>query len=1045
MSLPKFSVNQSLFINLFSLIIIVIGIIVVMGMNKEVFPNVSMDQVSVTTVYAGATPEDVEKLITTPIEKELKQVDGIKEITSSSAFGISVIIVEIDPDEKNKQKVIRDVQSYVDRVKQLPKDVDDPIVLEIETKQFPIIEVSLSGEISEQQLRNHADILEDLFEGISDVARVIKSGYREREVQILVDPSKLKEFYVSMDEIETALATRNISLPAGEINTETTEYSVRTTGEFLTANEIEEVIIRANDSGNWLRVKDVARVVDTFIDEDIINKTLGSRSINLVIVKKQRGDAIKLVSKIKVIANKYLINIDDNLKISYVNDYSYYAKRRLNVLMNNATWGMLIVIGILMLFLQKKVAFLTFLGIPIAFFATFIVMKSFGITINLVSMFGLIIVLGMLVDDGIIVGENIYRYIEEGYPPREAAIKGTEEVMGAVTTAVITTIIAFSLLFFMPGIMGKFVMNIPLVVIIALLGSLMEALIILPSHMADFVKVKKDSVGKVIGAAKTRPWFKNLIAFYTKVLRAVIRRKWTVFVGAVTAIVFSFMLIVAAMMGKGPLKFIFIPSTGINFIFIRGEAPIGTPLEKTAELIKPIEVIVSKLSKKELDSFVTTVGQIQEDRHDPYAGQGSHLVQVTVYLTQEQDRKRSAEEIIDGLREKTKDIKGFDYLRFDMPQAGPPVGKPVEVKIRGEKFDVLDSISKEYMDYMKTLPGAYDVTWDNKPGKEEIRIDVDTEKATMAGISYQQLAKTVRAVFEGGIATTIKPVKAEEETNVTVRYDKKYTNDMSVFDDVLVRNNFNTLVPLKKIASIKKVPGTTTVHHLDGKRVVTTSSNLDVSKMTATQITRKLKDKFGNITKKYPGYTVKFGGEQESSEEAMGGVLRAFLYALLIIYLLLASFFRSMVQPIIVMMAIPFGIIGVVIGFISHGVPISFMAIVGIVGLTGIVVNDSIVLVDFINKLRRQGISRRQSIIKAGQRRIRPVLLTTITTVGGLATVAYGIGGKDPFLVPMALAICWGLAFATIMTLTVIPCFYSIIDDIAYKLRRKGKVDIVKL
>ena len=609
MSLPKFSVNQSLFINLFSVIIIVIGLNVVMGMNKEVFPNVSMDQVSVTTVYPGGTPEDVEKLITTPIEKELKQVDGIKEITSSSAFGISVINVEIDPDEKNKQKVIRDIQSYVDRVKKLPKDVDDPIVLEIETKQFPIIEVSLSGKISEQKLRDHADILEDLFDGISEVARVIKSGYREREIQILVDPSKLKEFYVSMDEIETALATRNVSLPAGEINTETTEYSVRTTGEFLTAKEIEEVIIRANDSGNWLRIKDVAKVLDHFEDEDIINKTWGSRSINLVIVKKQKGDAIRLVSKIKDVSNKYLETSDDDLEISYVNDYSYYAKRRLNVLMNNATWGMLIVITILMIFMQKKVALLTFIGIPVAFFTTFIVMKSLGVTINLVSMFGLIIVLGMLVDDGIIVGENIYRYIEEGYPPKEAAVKGAEEVMGAVTTAVITTIIAFSLLFFMPGIMGKFVMNIPLVVIIALLASLMEALIILPSHLSDFVKIKKDSMGNIIGAAKTRPWFKRLVAFYTKVLRGAIKRKWTVVVGTVVAIVFSFMLIVAAMMGKGPLKFIFIPSTGINFIFIRGEAPIGTPLEKTAKFIEPIEKIVAQLPKEELESYVTTVGQ----------------------------------------------------------------------------------------------------------------------------------------------------------------------------------------------------------------------------------------------------------------------------------------------------------------------------------------------------------------------------------------------------------------------------------------------------
>ncbi|MDD4201917.1 MAG: efflux RND transporter permease subunit [Candidatus Omnitrophica bacterium] len=1042
MSLPRFSVNQSLFVNLLSVIIMIIGLNVAMNMNKEIFPNVNFDTVTVTTIYAGATPEDVEKLITTPIEKELKQVDGIKEINSNSVPGISILNIEIDPDEDNKQKVIRDIQNYVDRVKDLPKDVDDPIVAEVESKQFPIIEVALSGDMPEQKLREHADILEDIFEDLSDVARVIKSGYREREIHILVDPYKLREFYVSIDEIEEALASRNISLPAGELNTETTEYSVRTTGEFLTSEEIEEVIIRANDSGNWLRVKDVAVVKDSFKDEDIINKTLGTRSVNLVILKKESGDALRMVDEIKKLCNKYLKTAKDGLRISYVNDYSYYARRRLNVLTNNALSGGFIVIALLMVFLEKRVAFLTFLGIPVAFFATFIVMKMLGITINLISMFGLIIVLGMLVDDGIIVGENIYSYIEKGYPPREAAVIGAEEVMGPVFTAVATTIAAFSPLLFMTGIMGSFIKAIPVVLIVALIASLGEAVIILPSHMADFVKIKKDKDGNVIASNKQKPWFKTMIDWYTKLIRGAIRRKWTVIICTFTMIFVCIVIIISAMVGKGPLRFILFPSVGINYLFIRGEAPIGTPLKKTVELIKPVEDIIAQLPDTELDTYVTTVGQIQEDEHDPFAGNGSHLVQLTVYLTREQDRKRSVDQIINELREKIKDIKGFEELKFDKPQSGPPVGSPISVRIRGEKFEVLDKIADEYMSYMRTLPGVYDISWDNKPGKEEILIDVDREKATMAGVSYRQIAKTMRAVFEGGIATTIKPFKAEEETDVTVRFNEEHTGDVSVFDNVIIQNKFNTLVPLNKIASIKKVPGSTTIHHLDGKRVVTVTSNLDTKKTTSVAVNSALKNHFSKIEEKYPGYTIKYSGEQERSEESLKSLLDAFIYAFLVIYLILAGFFRSLVQPVIVMSAIFFGFLGVVIAFLLHNMAISFMAILGIVGLNGIVVNDSIVLVDFINKLRKEGMSRRQSIIKAGQMRIRPVLLTTITTVGGLCTVAYGIGGKDPFLVPMALSICWGLSFATIMTLTVIPCIYSAVDDIAQKVRRKPKVEI---
>jgi len=1034
MSLPRFSVNQSLFINLVSALVIIIGLMVSLGMNKEVFPNVAFDNVTVMTTYAGATPVDVEKLITVPIEKELKQVDGIKEIQSSSAVGFSYIRIKLDPDESNKQKVIRDIQSAVDKVKDLPKDVDDPIVTEITSKQYPVIEVSLSGDMTEQNLQEHADTLEDVLEDIPGVARARKSGYRDREIQILVDPKKMRDLYVSFDEIEKALAARNISMPAGKMDTETTEYSIRTVGEFLTAQEIEDVIIRANDSGQWLRVKDVARVVDTFKDEDVINKTLGTRSINLLILKKESGDALWIVAEIKKICAGYLKNQTDGLGVSYINDYSFYAKRRLNVLRNNAWVAIFIVIFILMVFLQKNVAFLTFLGLPVAFFTTFVVMDMMGITINLISMFGLIIVLGMVVDDGIIVAENTYRYMEQGISARKAAVKGAEEVMGAVIVAVLTTIAAFSPLLFMTGIIGKFIRNIPTVLIVALLASLLEALVILPSHLADFVKIKLDSSGKPVGLAKDMPWFKRLIAFYTRLVEAAVRRKYKIVIGFAIALVISLIL---AFMG---IKFVLFPHAGINFFFIRGEAPIGTPLEKTHELIKPVEPIVAGLPKEELDTYVTTVGKIEEDRQDPFAGQASNLVQVTVYLAPEQDRKRKVDKIIEEVRKKAEGIKGFDEFRFDMPETGPPVGKPVEVKIRGEEFDTLDQIAKEYMDDLSMIDGTSDVTWDHKPGKEEIRVNVDRKKAAMAGLDIAQVAKTVRAVFEGGIATKIKPVKAEEETDVTVRFSKDNAKDISTFEDILVSNRYGNLIPLEKIATVEKVSGTTTINHLDGKRVVTTSCNVDTDKVTSMEVNRRLINKFRDIPKRYQGYSVKYGGEQEESVDSLKSLGKAYLYAALIIYLMLASFFKSLIQPFVVMLAIPFGLIGVIFAFMAHGLPLSFMAILGIVGLNGIVVNDSIVLVDFINKLRAQGISRKESIIKAGQMRIRPVILTTITTVGGLSTVAYGIGGKDPFLVPMALAICWGLSFATVLTLIIIPCIYSILDDLALKVTHKSSM-----
>ncbi|MFH1854590.1 MAG: efflux RND transporter permease subunit [Candidatus Omnitrophota bacterium] len=1035
MSLPRFSVNQSLFVNLVSFIIIVFGLLTVLAMNREIFPNVDFEQVSVTTIYPGATPLDVEKLITVPIEKELKEVDGIKEINSSSTSGASLIIIKMDPDERDKKKVVNDIRGAVDRAKDLPKDIyEDPVVTEITTKQYPIIEVSLSGDMSEKKLQYYADGLEDELEDIVSVAKVTKSGYRDREIQVRVDPDRMRERYVSFDEIENALAARNISIPAGEINTETREYSIRTTGEFTTAEEVENIIIRANDAGNWIRIKDVAAVDDSFKKEDIIYKTLGTRSINLIVTKKEKGDAIRIVNKIKKVGADFLEHCPDKLKISYVNDYSFFAKRRLNVLKNNGWASLVLVVGSLLLFLQPRVALMTALGIPIAFFTTFVVMGTMGITINLISMFGLIIVLGMLVDDGIIVAENAYRYMEEGVPPRQAAVKGAEEVMKAVLAAVFTTIASFTPLLFMTGIIGKFIRNIPIVLIIALLASLGEALIILPSHLADFVKIKLDAHGKPAGLSKDLPWFKTLIKYYTKIVTAAINRKYRVFAAL------SIVLLLCGFLAFSVIKFILFPNAGINYFFVRGEAPIGTPLQKTNELIAPIEKIVSEIPPDEMEAFVTSVGNIAEDRHDPFAGQASHLVQVSVYLVPEQDRKRNVDEIIAEVREKAKDVKGFTELRFDKPQSGPPVGKAVEARIRGEKFETLDVISGEYMDYLKTIDGTTDITWDHKPGKEEIRVKVDNNKAALAGLDVARIAKTVRAVFEGSIATKIKPVKAEEETDVTVMFPEYASKDISVFEDILVQNKFGSLIPIKNVAAIEKVPGTTTIHHLDGKRVVTASCNVDTDKTTSLKVNKLLEKKFKDLSRGYIGYSVKYGGEQEETMDSLKSLLKAFIYAFLIIYLILASTFKSIIQPFIIMLAIPFGLIGVVIAFFLHGLPFSFMAILGIVGLNGIVVNDSIVLVDFINKLRSEGMERRASIIKAGQMRLRPVLLTTITTAGGLMTVAYGIGGKDPFLVPMALAICWGILFATLLTLIVIPCIYSIVDDVALKLTKHSSM-----
>ena len=1034
MKLAEFSVKQSLFVNLLSAFFIIAGLIAAIGMSREAFPNISFDMVYVTTAFPGSSAKEVEKLVTIPIEKELKEVSNIDEIRSSSVEGLSTIVLELEPGMRNKDRVVNDIQRAVDRVRNLPDGVkDDPIVADYEAKDTPVIGVALTGDMKEKALQNLSEGLEDVLIDLEGVATVRRYGWRDQEMWVEVDPEKLREYHLSIEEIMESLKKRNVSVPGGSLTQDSKEFNIRTTGEFYTIEEIENVIIRANDVGNWIRVKDVATVIDTFHDEDIINKTFGTRSVYLVVVKKASADAIDVVNRIKESVVQFKERSPDNLKTAYVDDLSYYIKRRLNVLKRNGIVGFILVIISLLVFLNRRVAIVTALGIPIAFLATFFIMSFFGLSINLITMFGLIVVLGMLVDDGIIISENCYRYMENGLSPKEAVIVGTQEVIKPVTATILTTMAAFTTLMMMSGILGQFVKYIPMVIIIALGASVLEAFVILPSHIADFVKIKKDKDGKVF-SKKNTVWFKKLLAFYTKILTAAIKKRYKVCLGVFLA------FLICIFLAAKVVPFELFSSRGIEIFFVRGETKIGTPIQKTNEYISKVEDRLAELSEEELDSFVTQIGMVAEDPHDPHARYGSHLVQIVVYLTPERERKRSAAEIIEELRAKTKDVEGFERLYYEKIRPGPPVGKPVSIKIRGEEYGVMEEMAEKFKNFLGTIHGVSDINDDFEPGKEEIMVVIDEDASTSAYLSVGEIANSIRNAFEGGIATSIKREKAAEEIDILVRFPEELRNDFEAFDKILIRNKFDNLIPLKNVSRLERRPGASDINHLDGKKVLSVKADVDSQIIKPLKVNTMTMDKFKDIELEYPGYMVKYGGEQEETMESMASLFKALILSVFFIFMILSTNFKSLIHPLVVMVAIPFGIIGVVIMFMLHGEPLSFLAIIGMVGLSGVVVNDSIVLVDFINRLRHKGVDRRHSIIEAGQLRLRPVILTTVTTVFGLAPVAYGIGGSDPILIPMALAICWGLVFATGLTLIVIPCIYAIIDDITIKLTHRETV-----
>ncbi len=1035
--LITFSVNNSLFVNLLSVFLIVAGLFALANMSREAFPNISYDLVTVRTDYFGAPAQEIEKLISIKIEDEVKEIDGIDELTSVSTENISLLVIKLDPDKKDKWKVVNDIQRAVDRVKDLPDDLeDDPIVTELESKNFPVINVSVSGDFEEKELQKIAKGLETRLLDIPDVAKVSRIGWRDREIWVEVNPQLVDEYRLSLEEVISALKTRNLNLPGGNLDTSTEgEFLVRTVGEFETPEEINKVIIRANDVGNWIRVEDVAEIRDTFEDDNLIEKTRGKKTITLTVIKKESADIIDVVNKVKIQSEEFQKVAPEGIEISYFDDLSYYVKRRLNVLVNNGAIGIVLVLISLLFFLSRSVAGVTAVGIPLAVGFTFLAMSGLGLSINLITMFTLIMVMGIIVDDSIVIAENVYRYVQQGYSPKEAAIRGASEVATPVLCTVLTTIAAFTPIFFMTGMMGKFCFEIPLVVIAALSSSLLEAIFVLPSHLADFARKSKTHDRK----AKSKGWFEkgfqNFRIFYLMLLRWVVHHRYK----ALSLVVMIF--IAGIILFQTQMRFILFPQGLIEQFFIRVKAPIGTSLEENERRFASLEKIVSQLPKGELDNFITQVGLTQDEPSDPYANRGTHIGQIWIYLTPEKDRTRTADMIIEEFREKFEPLiikkegreeasKGiFEEITFEKVRAGPPVGKPVNIRLRGDQFDVLEEVAEKFKAQLSTMKGVYDIRDDFDVGKNEIRVIVNAEEAKKNFLSVRDIAFTIRNAIDGGVATTIQ--KTDEEIDVIVRYPEKQRRSKDSFDRFFVPNENGKLIALKKVARMEEVPGIHAIKRFDRKRMIQVTANVDEEVITPLQI-KTIMDRFyeKEIELQHQDVAVSFGGEQEETSEALGNFFKAMLMALFLIYIILACMFNSVIQPLVVMVAIPFGILGVIFAFYLHGQPLSFMALLGLIGLSGVVVNDSIVLVDFINKRRKANWSRASAIFEAGRLRIRPVILTSVTTVLGLTPVAYGIGGSDPFIKPMALAIGWGLFFATGLTLVIIPCIYTVLDDI---------------
>ena len=1027
MSLPKLSVSNPVFANLLMIIIIVFGTIAWFVLPRALSPDITVQSATVTTIYPGASPEEVEKLVTVPIEEAIEDnVNKIDLLLSTSSEGISTISIQFEEiSDRDFRKQMRNMRSAVERVNDLPNEIlNEPEVVEFDMEStFPVLTLVVGGAISEAQMKAIAENLRDDILDIEGVGSVRLAGVREREIWIEVDPNRLRAYQLPITEVINALRNHNLNLPAGTMEVGTSEYLVRTLGEFRSIDEIHDTIIRARGTGTSLRLSDIATVSDTYEKPRTLSRIHGSPSISLTIQRKTETNTIKLVEQIRKLVKNYKLNSPEDARISVVNDYSVILRERFGILETNAFFGLFLVVILLFVFLGFRNALFAALGIPVAFMATFLFMHLTGIVLSGVALFGLILVVGIVVDDAIVVIENIYRHIQRGRSPREAAIIGAEQVGTPVLAASLTTVAAFGPLMFMSGISGQFMRVVPIVAILVLAASLLEVFMILPAHVSEWGKVSNNN-------ARRSKWFNPIKKRYVTILNHILRWRYAVVFGVLAA---GVVVCAAAFLALDKELF---PGEDFPQFYLKAEMPPSFGMNETSGVISQLEKVAASIPPDERVAIVSNLGL-----HTPTSGilEGttlrSNVGEVLVELVPKDQRKRSVDDIVDDLRPQIAKVSGIEKLTIDKLQGGPPSGADVDVKIKGAEFPDLRRISEMLQTELRQMDGVYEIRDDFLVGKSELRVHVKEEKAHQYGLNVFQIAYNVRNAIEGNITTTYRD--ADEAIDVVVKYSDGALKAVSDLGELLIATPSGEIIPLRDVAEVREERGYVEVRRFDGERAITVKASVDSDRTTAVEVNQALIATFAGIESMFPGYRLDFRGEFDQIQESFADLVQLFVIGVFLIYVILATQFKSFLQPVIILLAVPFGIIGAMIGLLAVGATLSMIAMFGIVALAGIVVNDSIVLIDFINRYRRNGSGRWRAILRGAGVRLRPILLTTITTVCGLIPMAIGLGGKSPIWMPLASTIIFGLTFATLLTLFIMPALYAITTDINALFARK--------
>ncbi|MEJ2284583.1 MAG: efflux RND transporter permease subunit [Desulfobacterales bacterium] len=1015
--------------NLLMIFLLAAGIITGMTMKIEVFPEMELDIISISTVYSGASPSEVESAILRRIEEKVAGLAGIERIDSVARESAGQITIEVMKDWDVK-KLLDDVKAEVDRITTLPDEAEKPEVSAV-TRRSNVINVAVFGDADEAVIKYLADDIKDEITNLPGITQAELYGVRDSEIAIEISEETLRRYGLTLGKVAEVVRNGSLDLPAGRIKTSGGEILIRTKGRRYHADDYSDLAVLTYADGRKVTLGQIATLKDGFEDVDLSARFQGKPAAMIHVFRVADQNALKVARTVKDYIEELRPGLPAGVDIAFYSDRSEILKSRLNLLLKNMAIGLLLVSILLGFFMNLRLAFWVTLGIPISFAAALMVLPKMDVSINMVSLFAFIMVLGIVVDDAIIIGENIFRKQEAGFDSLKAAVEGTLEVGRPVIFSVLTTMVAFWPLMMASGTMGKIMRNIPVVVILVLAGSLVESLFILPAHLersANKTAAKKSGPLKEKRSAR---WLKSFInGPYARLASFCISWRYaTVTLGLVL------LLLCFGVWQAGWIKFVFFPRVEGNTMRCYLTMPVGTPVERTREVIDKIEQAALE-TVREADSrrpggapslmeySLMLIGA--HSGRGATRGSGGHLAQIWINLIESEERKISTAALTREWRQKVGNIPDAESITFRSEIHG--AGNPVEIHLSLDDNEQLIAAAEDLKLELQRYPGVFDISDSFLPGKKEMQLKLKPAARSL-GLTLDDLARQVRHAFYGAEALRLQ--RGRDEIKVMVRYPEKDRLSIGNVEDMRIRTPSGDEVPFGQVAQVNVEQGYATIERAQRLRVIKITADVDTAVINANEVRIALADSFlPRLKSLYPGLRYTIEGEGKEQAESLGDVKAGLAIALFGIYALLAIPFKSFSQPFVVMAAIPFGIVGAVIGHLIMGFDISLLSLFGMIGLAGVVVNDSLVLVFSANRMRDQGKTARDAVTQAGCLRFRPILLTSLTTFVGLSPMLLERSVQAQFLIPMAISLGFGVLFGTFVTLLLIPCGYLILDDV---------------